>query len=115
MARKYAEISNLNSTFSKNYSISKKMGNHLCEGKNIITKIRKTSLYKKSELNDYANYMYTYTKGFYPKKRKDSNSTIKKSIRQININENDSHYKTKDYINTMENNLTMIQKKAKII
>ena len=107
LARKYAEISNLNSTFSKNYSISKKMGNHLCEGKNVITKIRKTSLYKKSELNDYANYMYTYTKGFYPKKRKDSNSTIKKSIRQININENDSHYKTKDYINTMENNLTM--------
>ena len=106
LSKKYTDINRFNSTFSNNFSVSKKININNPKEQSERNQLRNTSQNnRRSELNGLINYIHTYTNDFYRKKRKESNSIKKTNIKNINID--DSFDDTKDLMDTMKNNMTL--------
>ena len=97
ITKKYTDIGNFNSTFSKDFRISKHI--NLVRNGDSIDKSNK----QYSELDNFNNYMHTYTNDFYSRKKRESNNN-KNNLNTINIE--DSIEQTKNIIdnNTINNN-----------
>ena len=111
LSKKLTDINRFNSTFSNNFSVSKKINMNKHKEQSERNQLRNTSLNnRRSELNGLINYIHTYTNDFYHKKRKESNSIKKTNIKNINID--DSFDDTKDLMDTMKNNMTLQNENA---
>ena len=105
--KKFVHLSNFNSSFSNNFHIPKNINSSKNKDQNERNNLRNILLNKPSEINNYRNYMLTYTNKFYNKKRKESNS-IKSLIKNVK-NINDSYENSKNIINIIDNNDNTLQ------